>query len=148
MKLIKQFLILVSLPFFVIACSNNENTVIPAPQNTSKEVTIFHINDQHGRLDYFSKIKHIIDQEKELTNVMVVCSGDIFSGNPVVDNYEEKGFPMIDLMNKVGFDISTMDRTINSNGSDYRRKSIVWTFWMIIKGGTDCPNCFFNKLFV
>jgi 2',3'-cyclic-nucleotide 2'-phosphodiesterase (5'-nucleotidase family) len=39
---------------------------------------------------------------------MVVCSGDIFSGNPVVDNHEQKGYPMIDVMNKVGFDISTI----------------------------------------
>ena len=108
MKLIKQFLILISFSFFLITCSKNENTTNPIPQDTLKEVTIFHINDQHGRLNNFSKIKHIIDQEKELTNVMVVCSGDIFSGNPVVDNHEEKGFPMIDLMNKVGFDISTI----------------------------------------
>ncbi len=40
------------------------------------------------------------------TNVLLVCSGDIFSGNPVVDNHPEKGFPMIDLMNKVGVDVS------------------------------------------
>jgi len=108
MKLVKQLLVLISFSFFLIACSKNENTTTPIPQNTLKEITIFHINDQHGRLDNFSKIKHIIDQEKELTNVMVVCSGDIFSGNPVVDNHEEKGFPMIDLMNKVGFDVATI----------------------------------------
>ncbi|NOR26932.1 MAG: hypothetical protein GQ540_00210 [Lutibacter sp.] len=108
MKLVKQLLILISFSFFLITCSKNENTTTPIPQNTLKEVTIFHINDQHGRLDNFSKIKHIIDQEKELTNVMVVCSGDIFSGNPVVDNHNEKGFPMIDLMNKVGFDVATI----------------------------------------
>lgn len=74
----------------------------------SKNLTIFFINDQHGQLDNFSKIKHIIDQEKLKTNVITACSGDIFSGNPVVDNYPQKGFPMIDVMNQVGFDISVL----------------------------------------
>ena len=76
--------------------------------SVSKDLTIFFINDQHGQLDNFSKIKHIIDQEKLKTNVITACSGDIFSGNPVVDNYTEKGFPMIDVMNRVGFDISVL----------------------------------------
>ena len=71
---------------------------------SSKEINIFHINDQHGQLDNFSKIKHIVDEEKKLTNVLLVCGGDIFSGNPVVDNHPQKGFPMIDIMNAVGFD--------------------------------------------
>ncbi|WP_299524517.1 bifunctional UDP-sugar hydrolase/5'-nucleotidase [uncultured Lutibacter sp.] len=108
MKFLKIFLTYTLFSFLIIACSKNENNTIPIPQNTSKEVTIFHINDQHGSLENFSKIKYIIDKEKEETNVMVVCGGDIFSGNPVVDNHDKKGFPMIDLMNKVGFDISTI----------------------------------------
>ena len=108
MKFLKYFLLFSFISLLTITCSKDNNNTIPETENTTKEVTIFHINDQHGKLDNFAKIKYIIDQEKELTNVMVVCSGDIFSGNPVVDNYNEKGFPMIDLMNKVGFDISTI----------------------------------------
>jgi len=108
MKLIRQLLIILLFSLFTLSCSNSENSPVLNPQNETKELTIFHINDQHGRLDNFSKIKFIVDKEKESTNVMVVCGGDIFSGNPVVDNYEEKGFPMIDLMNKVGFDIATI----------------------------------------
>lgn len=74
----------------------------------SKDLTIFFVNDQHGQLDNFAKIKHIVDKEKELTNVILACSGDIFSGNPVVDNHPEKGYPIIDVMNKAGFDISVL----------------------------------------
>jgi len=105
LKIILSFLFISSL---LIACAKDENSVIKPIEQELKELTIFHINDQHGSLDNFSKIKYIVDQEKLETNVMLVCSGDIFSGNPVVDNYEEKGFPMIDVMNKVGFDISVI----------------------------------------
>ena len=100
------------LVFFllVVSCST-ENTGIDNNNNTStvtKTLIIFFVNDVHAQLDNFSKIKHIVDLEKEVTNVIVTSSGDIFSGNPVVDNYPEKGFPMIDVMNRVGFDISVI----------------------------------------
>ncbi|PHQ57537.1 MAG: hypothetical protein COC16_00695 [Lutibacter sp.] len=108
MKFFKQLLLYFLVSFFAIACSKEGNPLILPSEENLKVLTIFHINDQHGKLDNFSKIKYIIDKEKEQTNVMVVCSGDIFSGNPVVDNHELKGFPMIDIMNKVGFDISTI----------------------------------------
>jgi len=108
MKYLKSLFTILFISVAILSCSNEETSTKPIPEDFSKKLTIFHINDQHGQLDNFSKIKYIIDQEKAQTNVMVVCSGDIFSGNPVVDNYEEKGFPMIDLMNKVGFDVSVI----------------------------------------
>lgn len=108
MKLTKYFLFYILIALISINCSKEQTVITPPPEDTTKELTIFHINDQHGQLENFSKIKYIIDAEKEQTNVMVVCSGDVFSGNPVVDNYDEKGYPMIDLMNKSGFDISVI----------------------------------------
>lgn len=108
MKLVKQYLFILFVAFFTLSCSNNNENTPPPIDEKIKELTIFHINDQHGRLDNFSKIKYIVDEEKTQTNVLLVCAGDIFSGNPVVDNHDEKGFPMIDLMNKVGFDISVI----------------------------------------
>ena len=117
-KSIKFYFILSCSIILFFSCTKDENTTISPPQDTLKELTIFHINDQHGRLENFSKIKYIIDQEKLETNVLVTCSGDIFSGNPVVDNYEEKGFPMIDLMNQVGFDISAIGNHEFDYGED------------------------------
>lgn len=77
--------------------------------NTEKKITLFFVNDQHARLDNFAKIKYIIDKEKEKQSVVVACSGDIFSGSPVVDNYKDnQGYPMIDVMNRVGFDVSVL----------------------------------------
>ena len=74
-----------------------------------EKVIIFSINDMHSRIENFSKIKPLIDKEKVKGNkVFFVCAGDIFSGNPVVDNYTEKGFPIIDLLNRTGLDISVI----------------------------------------
>lgn len=108
MKSFKQLLFISLISIFVLSCSKEGGNPDTTTESNTKELTIFHINDQHGRLENFAKIKYIIDQEKLTTTVMVVCGGDIFSGNPVVDNHDEKGFPMIDLMNKVGFDVSVI----------------------------------------
>lgn len=96
----KLIFVLIGILILAGACSRKKE--IPA---AAKELTIFFVNDQHGQIDNFSKIAHIIKTEEQSTSVIVACSGDMFSGNPVVDNFLEKGYPMIDLMNRVGFDV-------------------------------------------
>ncbi len=108
MKATFKYLLIFTATFFIFSCSKENETVVTTPENTLKKLTIFHINDQHGQLNNFAKIKDIVTKAKKETNVLLVCSGDIFSGNPVVDNHPDKGFPMIDLMNKTGFDISVI----------------------------------------
>lgn len=95
------------LPILLLLFNCSEE-VTPNNPSSKKNLTIFFVNDQHGQLDNFAKIKHIIEQEKLNTNVLVACSGDIFSGNPIVDNHAQKGYPIIDVMNQVGFDISVL----------------------------------------
>ena len=82
----------------IIACQ-------PKPevgQQSGGDLTIITMNDIHGQLKNFAKIKSIIDLEKENGPVLFLSAGDIFSGNPVVDSHPEKGYPIIDLMIKVG----------------------------------------------
>ncbi len=40
--------------------------------------------------------------------MLLVAAGDNQTGNPVNDQYPEKGLPMIELMNAVGFDLSAV----------------------------------------
>ncbi|MDX8339962.1 bifunctional UDP-sugar hydrolase/5'-nucleotidase [Draconibacterium sp. IB214405] len=102
MKTVHTILLFLLLIF--IGCSKSE----PTPESQVENLTIFFVNDSHGQIDNFSKVKYIIDQEKQNNSVIVVSSGDMFSGNPVVDNAEPKGWPMINLMNEVGFDVMAL----------------------------------------
>jgi len=77
-------------------------------QSKDTDLTIFFINDNHSQIDNFSKINSIIDDAEKNGNVILASSGDIFSGNPIVDYYSEKGYPVIDLMNRIGFDVMTL----------------------------------------
>lgn len=107
-RYITKYLVLYAIAFLLNSCSKSENSSLPTQQEVIKELTIFHINDTHGSLENFAKIKHIVDKEASETNVIFVAAGDMFSGNPVVDNHDEKGFPMVDLMNKTGVDVAVL----------------------------------------
>lgn len=80
------------------ACSKEADDNIKPSGQFTKTLTIFFVHDLHGQLDNFSKIKHIVDQEKREGNVIVACSGDIFSGNPVVDNYPDYAMELKSVM--------------------------------------------------
>jgi len=95
----KRFVLILFIILSFASCKKNKNDV-------AKELTIFFMNDIHGQIDNFSKVKDIIDKERSETNVIVTCAGDIFSGNPIIDIYSPKGYPIIDIMNTIDFDIS------------------------------------------
>jgi len=98
------WIVLLACLILFCRCSKNEDSIGTATKN----LTIFFVNDVHGHIDNFAKVKHIVDAERQNTNVIVASSGDLFSGNPVVDNYDEKGYPIIDIMNEIGFDIAVL----------------------------------------
>lgn len=89
---------------FLVSCSQSEET----PKAEASNLTIFCVNDVHGQIDNFAKVKYLVNAERLKTNVIVTSAGDLFSGNPVVDNYDPKGYPIIDIMNKIGFDVATI----------------------------------------
>lgn len=92
MKLFSRLLGLLSL----LCCLNI--------QAQEKQIVIFSTNDMHARIHNFAKIgAYINDFKKQNPNVLVLSGGDMFSGNPVVDQYQDKGYPIVDLMNQVGY---------------------------------------------
>ncbi|MEQ9306058.1 MAG: bifunctional UDP-sugar hydrolase/5'-nucleotidase [Marinoscillum sp.] len=105
----KLYLVFV-LVILLFACQDEplDNQKLPSDADVDT-LAIYFINDQHGQLNNFAKIKHLVDMERDTNeHVLLVCAGDMFSGNPIVDQYDQKGFPMIDIMNKTGFDVSVL----------------------------------------
>ena len=88
-------------------------------ENNETRITIFHLNDIHGNIDNMGKIAHIVDRERAVNpDTFLVQVGDNFSGNPVVDQYEPKGEPLLILMNKMKFNAGT----IGNHDFDYGKK--------------------------
>lgn len=76
-------------------------------QNDTTEIIILHTNDMHAKIDNFDKLAYVVKSyKKDYKNVWLFSAGDIFTGNPIVDQYKDPGYPMIQLMNKMPYDIS------------------------------------------
>jgi len=74
-----------------------------------KRAIIFAVNDMHASIDNFPKLAYIVDSlEGIYPDMLLVSAGDNQTGNPVNDQYPEKGLPMIELMNAAGFDLSAV----------------------------------------
>jgi 2',3'-cyclic-nucleotide 2'-phosphodiesterase (5'-nucleotidase family) len=70
------------------------------------EIVILSTTDLHGTFDFFPQFSVLVEETKaKHKNVIVVDAGDRFTGNPFNDYWEEKQFPIIDLMNNIGYDV-------------------------------------------
>ena len=79
---------------------------ITACSLTPKETTIviYSTNDMHAQIDNYAKVAAYLENERTKNpHTLVLCGGDMFSGNPVVDQHTEKGRPIIELMNRTGY---------------------------------------------
>lgn len=87
-------------------------------ENVKEEtkIVIFHVNDVHSHIDNFAKIAKLVEDERKINpDVFLMNAGDNFSGNPIVDHYVPKGEPLLELMNKLKFDI----QVIGNHDFDY-----------------------------
>jgi 5'-nucleotidase len=89
------------------ACSSLKHAgPTPLPE---RQAIIFAVNDMHAAIDNFPKLAYIVDSLQTIfPDMLLVAAGDNQTGNPINDQYPEKGWPMIDLMNTTGFDISAL----------------------------------------
>ncbi len=115
----KKILVVLLLAFLVLQSCHREKN------EKSLEVVILHTNDMHGAIDGFAKIAALRDSLLEVhEHLLIISAGDLFSGNPVVDYFEPKGYPMIDLMNDVGYDLTVIGNHEFDYGQDILQERI------------------------
>ncbi len=115
---------LIFLSFLIFLLPFNSQSAISLSDTT--KIVILSLNDQHAKIDNYDKLKALVDQiKKENNNVLLFAAGDNFTGNPIVDMYPDKGYPIIDLMNEVGFNAMLLEimNLIMSGDSVEKNKS-------------------------
>ncbi|MBR2291992.1 MAG: bifunctional metallophosphatase/5'-nucleotidase [Prevotella sp.] len=74
-----------------------------------KEIHILAANDMHATIGVFPQLAALIDSLRaEDPSLLVFSAGDNRTGNPLNDKYEISSYPMVTLMNMVGFNGSTL----------------------------------------
>lgn len=70
------------------------------------EIAILSVNDIHANIDLFPKFATMVDSLRAIyPDLLLLSAGDNRTGNPVNDQYNPVNYPMIALMNEVGFDL-------------------------------------------
>ena len=74
-----------------------------------RDIHILAVNDMHSNIDAFPQLAALIDSLRTADpNLLVFSAGDNRTGNPLNDMYEIPAYPMVALMNQVGFNASTL----------------------------------------
>lgn len=72
-------------------------------------VRILSANDMHSALEKMPQLAAIVDSLRAIDpSILVLSAGDNRTGNPYNDLYEPVSYPMIELMNLIGFDASAL----------------------------------------
>jgi len=74
-----------------------------------KEVHILSANDMHAKMEAMPQLADIVDSLRALyPELLVFSAGDNRTGDPLNDMYKIPGYPMVALMNQIGFDATTL----------------------------------------
>ena len=113
------FILLVVVVMF--GCFNNKKS----SKSGDAEIVVISTNDMHAQISQFPKFATFVKETREkFPNVILVDAGDRFSGSPFVDHAKERGKPMIELMNKVGYNLATMGNHDFDYGQTVLRKRL------------------------
>lgn len=117
-------------------------------QHSSKarEILILHTNDMHAKIDNMAKLAYLADSlRKTHPYVFLVSAGDNFTGNPVVDMVEDKGYPMIDLMNACKFNVSAIGNHEFDLGQEKLNARVNQATFPFISCNIDAANAIFKQ---
>ena len=69
-----------------------------------RELHILSINDPHAAIEQFPRLGYVADSLRTLyPDLLILSAGDNRSGDPINDMFEIPAYPMVVLMNQVGF---------------------------------------------
>lgn len=74
-----------------------------------RQVYILAVNDMHAAIENFPRLAYMADSLRAIyPDLLLISAGDNQTGNPVNDQFPDKGMPMVILMNELGFDLSAL----------------------------------------
>lgn len=110
-KLLLVFALVAVVLYLVLRNQPNESTETTRTSvaGGETEFVILSVNDMHSNIDMFPKFATMVDSLRAVyPDLLLFSAGDNRTGNPVNDQYTPVNYPMITLMNKVGFNLSAV----------------------------------------
>jgi 2',3'-cyclic-nucleotide 2'-phosphodiesterase (5'-nucleotidase family) len=147
-KQVKYSLVLILLLVLGACSSDSDNGfhVDPEEEIKSEKVFLLHLNDLHANINNFPAIAAYVNSlREENDNVFLLSAGDLFSGDPVVDQYEKPGYPMIHLMNELQFDLAVLGNHEFDYGQKVLNERMADANFPFICANIDASNAVLNQ---
>ena len=98
-----------TLKLFALAIAALLVAVSCKQQPKQQRVYVVSVNDMHANIDNFPLMAGLIDSLRAVhPDLILLGAGDNRSGNPINDRYDTAAYPMVALMNAVGFEASAL----------------------------------------
>ena len=82
---------------------------VSSHHKSGNHIRILSVNDMHAGMERMPRFAFIVDSlRREYPELLILSGGDNQTGNPFNDQYDPKGWPMIEMMNAIGFDASAV----------------------------------------
>lgn len=82
---------------------------VSSHHKSGNHIRILSVNDMHAGMERMPRFAFIVDSlRREYPELLILSGGDNQTGNPFNDQYDPKGWPMIEMMNAIGFDASVV----------------------------------------
>ena len=103
-------------------------------------VRILSTNDMHSAIEKMPQLAAIIDSLRAIDPFLLVLSaGDNRTGNPYNDLYEPTSYPMISMMNLIGFDASALGNHEYDSKVEGLAKVISLSSFPYLAANVTCP---------
>ena len=113
---------------------------LAACQPKEQKIYVVSTNDMHANIDNLPQMAALIDSLRVLyPDLLLLGAGDNRSGNPINDRYVEPCRPMYELMNAIGFDLSTFGNHEWDGGPIALRNALGWAKFPFV-----CANVTFD----
>ena len=91
----------------------------------AEQITVLGVNDMHAALDNMPKLATLVKQERAKDpQALLLAAGDNRTGNPFSDMNPRSGWPMVAIMNRIGFNLSALGNHSFDTGIDDMRDLI------------------------
>ena len=113
----------------------------PNNPNLQKEIVILSVNDMHAKIENMPKFAFVVDSLRNLyPQMLLVSAGDNRTGNAYNDKYPgTPNYPMINLMNELGFTVAELGNHEFDGGIDGIRYYIHNAKFPVL-----CANAYFT----
>ena len=89
------------------------------------DINIVSVNDVHAAIENMPKMAAIVDSLRAIDkDLLVISAGDNRTGNPINDISEDASYPMVALMNQIGFLCSTFGNHEFDSGQEGLARNI------------------------